>query len=48
MQQTDGPEASGIRVKLSSSIQTVLSVPESHRFSLRSRTLPPVGNCTLP
>ena len=33
---------------VSSSIQTVLSVPELHRFSLRSRTIPPVGNYTLP
>jgi hypothetical protein len=33
----------------SSSIQTVLSVPEFHRFlPCGSRTLPPVGNFTLP
>ena len=33
----------------SSSIQTVLSAPESHRIMpLGSRALPPVGNCTLP
>ena len=33
----------------SSSIQTVLSAPESHRIMpLGSRALPPVGNLTLP
>ena len=33
----------------SSSIQTVLSAPESHRIMpLGSRALPPVGTCTLP
>ena len=26
----------------------LLSVPESHRISFRSRTVPPVGNCTPP
>lgn len=35
---------------ISSLIQTVLSVLESHQISRfrGSRTLPPVGNCTLP
>ena len=33
---------------LSSFIQTILSVLELHQFSLRSRTLPPVRNCTSP
>jgi len=32
----------------SSSIQTILSVWELHPFSLRSRTIPPVGKFTLP
>ena len=33
----------------SSSIQTILSAPESHRIMpLGSRALPPVGTCTLP
>jgi len=38
----------------SSSIQTLLSVPEFNRFShsayllFESRTLPPIGNFTLP
>ena len=41
-----------IQMIFSSSIQTLLSVPESHQFSpfvkKESRTLPPVGNFTLP
>lgn len=34
----------------SSSIQTILSVPESHRFSAKALAdfIPPVGNYTLP
>jgi hypothetical protein len=36
----------------SSSIQTLLSVPESHQFNpsvtKESRTIPPIGNFTLP
>jgi hypothetical protein len=41
-----------IQMIFSSSIQTLLSVPESHQFNpfikKESRTLPPVGNFTLP
>jgi hypothetical protein len=34
---------------VSSSIQTILSAPESHRIMpYGSRAVPPVGNCTLP
>ena len=33
---------------ISSLIQTILSVSESHRICLRLRTVPPIGNFTLP
>jgi hypothetical protein len=43
-----------VTISDSSSIQTLLSVPELNRFShsayllFESRTLPPIGNFTLP
>ena len=38
-----------ICMRESSFLQTILSVPESHRIMPHgSRTVPPVGNCTLP